>query len=273
MPTIFDAFNRSIHDFVSRPENHRLRAGTGSYSTPFRGTLFGYADAAAAAQRLASERADVLWLGTNPDVPASIAKILNPPPTDGDFVGFQQQMGSGTLGEQDWRVSPAIAGWDPLSRPKGGWAVYAEVLARVTTLERVAMANFLPWGSATAPAFWQPMRKDHPELLNRAVRFADELNAAITVALRPRLIVIPRSLSECRDLRNTAIGRSHESAVRHEVSNLGKRTFRFATGEIERGGAMWKVAYLPHPSSLRYSTPHRTAIVDGVSAVLKAAIA
>lgn len=273
MPTVFDEFNRSIHDFVSRPENQRLRAGTGSYSTPFRGTLFGNADTTSAALRLAARPADVLWLGTNPDVPSSIAQILDPPLTDGDFAGFQKQRLSGLLGEQDWRVSPAVAGWDPLSKPTRGWAVYAEVLARVTAVERVAMANFLPWGSATAPAFWEPMRRDHPELLTRAVRFADELNAAITVALRPRLIVIPRSLSECRELRDTAIGRAHATAVPHELPKLGKRTLRFATGQIERGGATWNVVYLPHPASLRYSKEHRAAVVDGVSAMLKAAIA
>lgn len=273
MPTVFDEFNRSIHDFVSRPENQRLRAGTGSYSTPFRGTLFKHADSAAAASALATQPVDVLWLGTNPDVPASVEKILGPVQADGDFDGFQQQRLCGMLGDQDWRSTPPIAGRDPLTRPTRGWAVYSAALARVTAVERVAMANFVPWGSASSAAFWEPMRRDHPALLQRAVQFADELNAAITLALRPRLIVMPRSLSDCRELRETAIGRFTTTAVSHEITKLGKRTFRFATGEIERGGARWKVVALPHPASLRYSKEHRAMIVDGVSEVLRAAIA
>jgi hypothetical protein len=85
---IFARLNRRIFDFVQLPANRRLRPGTGSYSTLFRGTLFGLEDAAAVAQRLKRTKVDVLWLGANPCVPKSLDSILDSRRADGDFAAW-----------------------------------------------------------------------------------------------------------------------------------------------------------------------------------------
>lgn len=72
---IFHAFNQRIPHFVRKPATRRLRAGTGAYSTPFRGTLFGLSDAEAVSRRLRTRRVDPLWLGANPCVPRSLKNI------------------------------------------------------------------------------------------------------------------------------------------------------------------------------------------------------
>ena len=44
--------NRRIYDFVHRSANRKLLPGTGYYSTPFRGGLFGETESDAVAKRL-----------------------------------------------------------------------------------------------------------------------------------------------------------------------------------------------------------------------------
>src|SRR5256885_10517020 len=63
---IFRGFNEEISAFVRRTENRRLLPGTGHYSTPFRGELFGLSDGAAVTRALQTRRVDALWLGSNP---------------------------------------------------------------------------------------------------------------------------------------------------------------------------------------------------------------
>ena len=86
--TIFDEFNEAIHTFVTAPGRAALMAGTGSYSVPFRGTLFGCADRLGVARALATRRVDVLWLGANPNVPASGANITGGTPAAATSTGF-----------------------------------------------------------------------------------------------------------------------------------------------------------------------------------------
>jgi hypothetical protein len=83
------AANRRIWDFVHQRTNVRLRPGTGCYSTPFRGGLFGEMKASDVTKQL-SRGVDVLWLGTNPCVPRSLDNIIDPPPDSGDFSIFEE---------------------------------------------------------------------------------------------------------------------------------------------------------------------------------------
>ncbi|SVC78342.1 uncharacterized protein METZ01_LOCUS331196, partial [marine metagenome] len=49
---IFEAINNSISDFVENQENKALKRGTGSYSIPFRGSIFGEIETAKVLSKL-----------------------------------------------------------------------------------------------------------------------------------------------------------------------------------------------------------------------------
>lgn len=61
---IFEAINNSISDFVENQENKALKRGTGSYSIPFRGSIFGEIETAKVLSKLNAESVDVIWLGS-----------------------------------------------------------------------------------------------------------------------------------------------------------------------------------------------------------------
>jgi hypothetical protein len=115
---VFDSFNAKIRDFVERPENARLRRGTGAYSAPFRGTLFGMDRAADVAPLVDREGVDVLWLGSNPNVPTSVKYILDD--TGDDFPEFEDHLKAGLY---------ASPGWDAKAVGRG-WAIYRMALQR-----------------------------------------------------------------------------------------------------------------------------------------------
>ncbi len=62
---VADNANQQIFDFVQQPANRRLISGTGAYSTPFLGSLFGLSESDAVARKLKTRRIDALWLGSN----------------------------------------------------------------------------------------------------------------------------------------------------------------------------------------------------------------
>lgn len=133
------------------------------------------------------------------------------------------------------------------------------------------MANFVPWGSASSATFWGPLRSVDPDLVKRLVGFSDELNVAITLALRPRLLVIPLSLARAEELRDTEVRLAYDEATPYTIA-LGKRTFRYAAGRIRRGEHTWPAAFLPHPASLHYSVPDRLEILARLPDGLRAAM-
>jgi hypothetical protein len=146
--------NARIAQFVTAKENRCLRPGTGGYSTPFRGGLFGKLRASEVDAELASGRtADVLFLGANPNCPESLAAIQQG--GEGDWKDFERQVTSDEFGH----VAPEGGRWDPLHDPgslKSGqraWALYAAWLGgAVGGLDTVALANILPWVART----WTP---------------------------------------------------------------------------------------------------------------------
>jgi len=75
---IFEVINNNISDFVENQENKALKRGTGSYSIPFRGSIFGEIETAKVLSKLNAESVDVIWLGSNPNVPESLDAILSP---------------------------------------------------------------------------------------------------------------------------------------------------------------------------------------------------
>ncbi len=124
--------NQCIWDFVHQQKNRRLRAGTGWYSTPFRGGLFGKIKSGEVARLLERQRVDVLWLGATPGVQSSLRNILRPPSTFGDLPSFKAQLESGFFGSRRWSGSHSEPDWNPIDAPKGGWRVYQSLLAEVS---------------------------------------------------------------------------------------------------------------------------------------------
>jgi hypothetical protein len=267
--TIFHAFNKRIVDFVRRSENARLAPGTGTFSTPFRGTLFGCELAADVEAALENRRVDVLWLGANPNVQTSVDAILGK--SVPQFQALERQMESNFYGEVDvpywerageWRV-----GWDPVGKPQRGWKFYQDTFARVRPNLAIAMANIVPWGSSDASTFWEPLAKLDSALVTRVVEFCDQLNEYIVEALRPRLLVVPLSLGE-----RTGLARSRATTSVHEIP-LSKRTFRFHTGSVERRGRVQNIAYLPHPMAIQYRLDERAVISDRLVGAVGAMLA
>lgn len=124
--TFVDRLNSAIFGFVSRPENDRLRCGTGGYSTPFRGTLFGEVESAKVDAILQHTPVDVLWMGSNPNVPQSLRGILDPTDQGREFESFLRQRECGKFSEQSFRDGTVSQGWDPIHNPVGrGWRKHA----------------------------------------------------------------------------------------------------------------------------------------------------
>ena len=263
-----------IRDFVHQRANTSLMPGTGYYSTPFRGNLFGQVESAAVAERLPKKGVDVLWLGTNPCVPRSLEYILSPPEGLGDFPGFERQMASGFFGSSRWDAngepSPDM---NPIERPNASWKVYRDVLSGIARLDCVTMANFIPWGSRDTKALVTELGAANRPLLLRALEFADELNTKIVVALAPRLVVVPFSLGRNRSLEGIRpLGLTLQEAVdakKHAVVLQG-RTFNCYTGISQRGTLMVRTVFLPHPVSLRLSRESKKRLVGKLTRILSA---
>ncbi len=275
---IVDEANRRILAFVQQQANRQLIPGTGYYCTPFRGGLFGHQRSAAVAQDLnAGRAADVLWLGTNPCVPDSLEYITKPPSDQGHFITFKQQIESGFFGAWIWdRNGQPSPDWNPIDNPTPPWRLYHKVLATITgdsKLQSVAMANFIPWGSANGRDLVTRLGSEHPELLIRMMKFADDVNIQIVKALRPKLIVVPVSLrdvikrvgSYSQDIRR--IGLQMYVDREHRIQLPGQ-DFKFSTGHWQRSCLNVPTAYLRHPSSLRLRTEYGARVEGELSRVL-----
>lgn len=248
-PNIFDFVNQAIFEFVQKPENRSLMAGTGAYSTPFRGRLFGYSEISAVVKQLETRNVEVLWFGSNPNVPQSIAQIIDPRSGKSDFYDFERQMSSGAFShcflDKQGHATPA---WDP----KTNWGDYRDVLQNVADIDCVAMANFIPWGSENLDALVEKLGVFDPELLRRVVGFADALSYEIVKWLRPGLVVVPFSVGVKPRLDRTQLTglskRRGRDLKEHPIRLDGKR-WRSWTGTCALGvRAVW----VPHHSSLHY---------------------
>jgi hypothetical protein len=249
---VFDELNDALRAFVAR--HPRLRPGTGEYSVPFRGTLFGTNVASEVSARLSDTRVDVLWLGSNPNVPSSVANILHA--AGDDHPRFEAHLGSGLY-------APAPIGrtsaWEPATA-RGGWAVYLAALPR---RDRVAFANVIPWGSAVAGKFLDPLRKDAPELHDAVIRFSLEQLQRIKAAFRPRLMLVPFSVARSRSFAGTDLAERPDD----ESHLVPGTTFRF---RLRRGPV--PTLFVRHPSSLRLTVDGRTAVTSALASVVASAV-
>ena len=270
---IFDSVNQRIFDFVRQPANRRLMPGTGAYSTPFRGELYGLSDVGAVAQQLKVRRVDALWLGSNPNMPRSITNILNPRCGQGDFPDFKRQMDSGRFSSLRWdEQGNSSPDWNPIQRPKARWHVYRDILVRLFgSVDRVTMANCIPWGSKNTKEFLVKLHAANPELLKRALGFADDLNADIINAVKPKLILVPLSFgNEPRLDRIHPVGvsmaQTNDCRERNITTDQGP--FRFFVATYRRGALTVPVVYVRHPASLRISRDAARRLVERVPKML-----
>lgn len=225
-------------------------------------------------KQLSTRRVDVLWLGTNPCVPQSLEYILNPPVGRGDFPDFEKQMGSGLFGSWRWDGhGKRSLDWNPIENPTGNWELYRDILAEIAAMpECVAMANFIPWGSQNAEALVERLGTANRPLLERALEFADDLNAEIVQGLAPKLIVVPFSLGRNRRFDavrplGLTLARAIDSRC-HKVA-LPEGAFTFYAARCQRGALIVPTVFLPHPASLRLRSEVKRCVIEGVARVLK----
>jgi len=101
-------------------------------------------------------------------------------------------MESGLFGSWLWdNCGNRSPGWNPIERPVGNWHVYRDRLSKIARIERVAMNNFLPWGSKNADALVERLGAVNRPLLDRMFDFADDLNAEIVQAAPPSCLLCP----------------------------------------------------------------------------------
>jgi hypothetical protein len=148
-------------------------------------------------------------------------------------------MESGTFGSCLWdNRGNRSPDWNPIERPAGNWHVYRDTLSKIARLERVAMSNFLPWGSKNAEVMVKTLCATNRPLMDRMLEFADDLNAEIVEALAPRLLVVPFSLGRhfpfdlVRRLGPT-LAQALDSR-KHDIP-LPQGAFTFYTGHCRRG--------------------------------------
>lgn len=274
--------NNAIHDFVRRPENAVLRPGTGAYSTPFRGSLFGCDLAQDVESKLADQKVSVLFLGSNPNCPASLEQILDPVAGLGDWPEFEAQLASGCFGESSvGQFGPRI-GWDPLHNPSsmgpgqaGSWLFYAEAIrSAVGSLDGVAMANVFPWGSAELDDLIKALKgnalnRADPSLLDRVVGFANQQLEVIIKAFRPRLVLCPLSIFSHSALAGLLLSRPRlKDLADRSPEGLAKAfTLQLATASI--AGLDQRLLFLKHPSALRWHrASERPAIADALASAI-----
>lgn len=273
-------FVTEIHEMIRAfVEDHpRLRPGTGSYSTPFRGSLFGEHTAVAVAAKLdQGERVDILFLGSNPNVPRSLNMIQHGYQRDGDWNYFETQVESGLFGDMN-PDAPADReqkiGWDPIHAPKGHWKFFAdEILGKVTSRDRVAMMNAVPWGSADFASFLKTLRDMDEALLRDVLTLSERLLMVAMRRLRPKVLLAPFSLVDNKLLNDVCEGREDERAfplaLQGEAEKPAVRSYRIVRTQVRWGELDLPMVCMGHPSALRYQrSEKRKEIAERLRAAL-----
>lgn len=264
---IFDQTFSDIENFVNRPENQCLKLVTGKFSTPFRGTLFGTSETRTVIETLKSERIEMLWLGSNPNGKFHEERLIDfldgRADVESVYDGFAQQMDSGYFSEQsEFGKEP----WDPINNPKGGWKFLAERLP-VSSKRSILMANFLPWESQEFGPFLSKLNNRDHRLLERILEFSAGLNQRLIEALRPKTIIVPKSVWDSpwlKKSKKTNLVVSNGD-TRVKVKN-NKKVFSFYTGKRFYENCDSKVILCYHPSYLnRMGVDGRSKYLDALT--------
>lgn len=247
MSNIFHSLNEDIRNFARRPENNKLL--TLSYCTPFRGPLFGKYRQEEIATELDERRVDVLMLGSNPnagDHPSVRQNVRR------KYGSLDDQIATGMYSEQYWNPDGTFSqGWSPFIDNARGWKFLLRTIGKVTSLDNVAMANVVPWGSQDIPSLVTAIGE---EAMDRVVAFSEDLTTKIISALRPRLVIVPLSLTNLPAMRDTAFARHRHNSVEQTAVEFqsGDRmsTLRYYDGNMTRGGTSLTALHLGHAAYL-----------------------
>ncbi|MEG3768123.1 hypothetical protein [Alteromonas sp. 14N.309.X.WAT.G.H12] len=189
---IFEIINNSISDFVENQDNEALKRGTGSYSILFRGSIFGEIETAKVLSKLKTESVDVIWLGSNPNVPESLDAILTPS-SPSHYEGFVQQAMNDNFSEA-YENSDGVNAplWDPINNPNNKWQFYSEIFNKQFGEHKTLMANIVLWGSKDFKSFTSQLAKYDKALLDRAIQFSCDLNNQIIEYFKPKVVLVPK---------------------------------------------------------------------------------
>ncbi len=260
MTNIVNKLNAAIADFVQHPENRVLLPGTGGYSTPFRGSLFGCTRADDVHRELENRRASILLLGSNPNCPGSLENIQSANPGVGDWPDFERQAACGYYGHAVEGDDGEIRTWDPLHHPtsmgsgQNSWLFLARAMQEsLGSLEDVALANVLSWGSSDVDALLKHLNRQQNGLADRMLSFADAQLKAMLEALSPRLVVCSKSAARTEWAGRLCLSSARSTDVR-DVGPVGLegRPFEMELGECASNGSAYPVLFINHPSSYRY---------------------
>jgi hypothetical protein len=272
----FQNLETQILDFVETPENSKLKAATGSYSTPFRGLLFGEQSAEKVDFLLTKRNVDVLWLGSNPSVKSGLARILDAQADSSHFSTFQSQIKSGMFSQFSTDRAASITSFNPLQSPTYKWELYNRAIkAAGADINAVAMANFIPWGSPDLDSLANQLSQTDRNMWFRMLEFSNHLNVQIVKKLKPKLLIVPRSLGDTaskapRFLRGLGIVSEEIKKMRRESQLIGRYRQHYLTGLCLRGELEIPIAYFNHPDSLRISSENRQQFIDHFAGVISA---
>lgn len=274
-----DKLNLAIEEFVFQSKNSILRPATGAYSTPFRGSLFGWEKAQDVERELAKRGASALFLGSNPNCPGSLDHIVAGTANEGHWPEFERQRASGYFGEYASDESGRLRAWDPLHNPssmgvgqKASWTFYADAIREgVGSLDDVAFANVFPWGSGTLDYLLQSLGSNSSQLLDRVVEFANQQLLIMIQSLRPALVLCPSSVSNHGMLKELVLHHKRVGSV-SDLSpiDLEGRSFNMRLGTVKCDGLEQPVLVLKHPSALRWNRKvDRSKIARAVSQAIR----
>lgn len=260
-PDTFSAIARRVLEFAQEPANTQLLPHTRSFCTPFRGTLFGRSTVEEVQAELAVRPAAALILGTNPNISDE---------WDPKFRSMQEHLAGGFYGETYWSSDgTTYPGWQSSQSWRWERQLYEPLRAAGVSLDEVAFANYVPWGS---PQNAKNLAKAvEPELLRRVIDLSDELLLRMLRLLRPRVVVAQASISNSLPPGIVARHRkaARRSRVQYQTQSGGMKTFNYDVGLLDIDGMPVQMLHVPHPASWKMTNASRKMVVEQLTAEVR----
>ncbi|WP_417794392.1 hypothetical protein [Terasakiella pusilla] len=247
--TIFDEIYRQTNEFLE--ENASLKAGTGRYSSFFRGTIMGTGKGCEAEERLGGAGVDVLWLGSNPNISSSLAAVLTKSNDFSSYAEYVEQVDTGYFSEIN--LDTLQPTWDPVNpdnKVSWQWRYLGNLVCEKYDRNKILMANFVPWGSANFNEFLKQVSEYDPELLRSILAFCNHIHQFMIVSLKPKLVILPKSIAE-----NSYLNRVLDTHVsmkclsgRVERIDTSHRKLSISVADVVLAGHKYRAISTYHPS-------------------------
>lgn len=260
--------NYAVLNFARRTENLALLPKTRSHSTPFRGTVGSQYLQPQVADRLDRHPIDVLVVGSNANDVGDTAAATK-------YRPLQNQIDSGFFGEAYWSPEgKPVPGWSPFNDPKPGWqlltAAIQEAQAESGSMGGATFANYIPWGSRDLEHL---AAQTDPELLDRVVAFSDSLFEDVLQVLRPRIVLIVKSLTDNKDVGSrTGLKKHRDKAEKLAIPYRdagGTKRLILESGAFKAAGIEMKLIHIGHPSWWTIPAGERSAVRRTLVKVLR----